>query len=200
VEIRTDRVGVLVDQLTDSKNLSAERLAGLTDDEYLWEPYPGMWSIRRRGEAHTPDAFGPGDWVLDHDRSINPFAAAPLTTIAWRLGHLASGFAGRWEWSFGERRIEPKSIVEFTPDPDVALDGLWSSIDRWAESLESLTDEQLDVAGFGAYPLGLDPQIPFIGIIRWTNRELIHHLAEVALLRDLYAASAAMDTVRAPGG
>jgi hypothetical protein len=48
--------------------------------------------------------------------------------------------------------------------------------------------------------LGLDPQIPFIGIIRWTNRELIHHLAEVALLRDLYAASAAMDTVRAPCG
>ena len=37
------------------------------------------------------------------------------------------------------------------------------------------------------YPYGLDPEIPFIGIIRWTNRELIHHLAEVALLRDLYA-------------
>ena len=44
--------------------------------------------------------------------------------------------------------------------------------------------------GYGAYPYGLDPQLPFIGVVRWTNRELIHHLAEVALLRDLYAATA----------
>ena len=54
-----------------------------------------------------------------------------------------------------------------------------------------MTDEQLDVPGFGAYPCGLDPQIPFIGIVRWVNRELIHHLAEVALMRDLHAVSSA---------
>jgi|GEM_PF-4096963 len=65
---------------------------------------------------------------------------------------------------------------------------------RWAASLEALTADQLDVPGYGAYPLGLDPQIPFIGIIRWTNRELIHHLAEVALLRDLYAADRLVTT------
>ena len=146
-----------------------------------------MWSVRRRGEAATPDAYGPGEWVLDHDRSINPFAAGPLTTIAWRLGHLTSGFAGRWEWTFGSRTIEPKLMVEFSPDPGAAMEALWEWVDRWAASLETLTDDQLDIPGYGAYPYGLDPQIPFIGIIRWTNRELIHHLAEVALLRDLYA-------------
>ncbi len=79
-------------------------------------------------------------------------------------------------------------MVDFSPQPDPALDMLWEWVDRWAASIESMTDEQLDVPGYGAYPYGLDPQIPFIGIIRWTNRELIHHLAEVALLRDLYAA------------
>jgi hypothetical protein len=187
MDIRTDRLGVLIDQLVDSKELSAGRLAGLTAAEFLWEPVADMWSVRPRGEARTPDAFGPGEWVLDHDRSVDPFAAAPLTTIAWRLGHLTSGFAGRWEWSFGERRMEPKLLIEFTPNPDVAMDTLWRWVDRWAASLETLTDEQLDVPGFGTYPYGLDPEIPFIGIIRWTNRELIHHLAEVALLRDLYA-------------
>ncbi len=191
MEIRTDRVGVLVDQLVDSKNLSAERLGGLTADEYLWEPYGGMWSVRRRAEATTPNAFGPGDWVLDLDTSISPFDAGPLSTIAWRVGHLLSGFAGRWEWTFGGRTIDPKLVVEFSPDPDVALNSLWGWVDRWAASVESMTDEQLDVPGFGAYPYGLDPEIPFIGIVRWTNRELIHHLAEVALMRDFYAATAA---------
>ena len=179
---------MLVDQLVDSKELAAARIDGLTADEYLWEPYEGMWSVRRRNEARTPDAFGPGEWVIDHDRSIDPFAVGPLTTIAWRLAHLASGFAGRWEWTFGSRSADPKLMVEFSPDPEVALECLWQWVDRWAASLETLTDEQLDVPGYGAYPFGLDPQIPFIGIIRWTNRELIHHLAEVALLRDFYAA------------
>ena len=191
MEIRTDRVGVLIDQLVDSKNLSADRLGGLTTDEYLWEPYDGMWSLRRRGEAVTPNAFGPGEWVLDLDTSISPFDAGPLTTIAWRIAHLVSGFAGRWEWTFGARSTDPKLLVDFTPDPDVALSSLWDWVDRWAASVESMTDEQLDVPGYGAYPYGLDPQIPFIGIVRWTNRELIHHLAEVALLRDVYAATAA---------
>jgi hypothetical protein len=187
VEIRTDRVGVLVDQLVDSKDLSVDRLTGLTAEEYMWEPYPHMWSVRPRVDARTPDAYGPGEWVLDHDRTIDPFVPGPLTTIAWRVGHLTSGFAGRWEWTFGERRQEPKSMIEFNPDPDVAMPCLWEWVDRWAASVELVTDEQLEVPGFGAYPYGLDPQIPFIGIVRWVNRELIHHLAEVALLRDLYA-------------
>ncbi len=54
------------------------------------------------------------------------------------------------------------------------------------DRLDTLTDDQLDEPGFGRYPLGIDPQIPFIGIVRWMNRETIHHLAEIALLRDLY--------------
>ena len=49
-----------------------------------------------------------------------------------------------------------------------------------------MTDEQLDVPGFGQFPYGLDPQLPFISIVWWMNREFIHHSAEIALLRDLY--------------
>jgi hypothetical protein len=189
MEIRTDRVGALLDQLLESKNMSADRLAGTSRDEFLWEPYPGMWSVRRRDEAVTPKAFGPGEWVLDHDTSISPFDPGPLTTIAWRIAHLSSGFAGRWEWTFGARRADPLALFDFSPDPDVALPALWAQVDRWAESVSAMTDEQLDVPGFGAYPYGLDPEIPFIGIVWWTNRELIHHLAEASLLRDVYAAA-----------
>ena len=57
---------------------------------------------------------------------------------------------------------------------------------RWRDSVETLTEQQLDTVGFGQYPWGLDPQLPIIAIVWWLNREYIHHMAEVALLRDLY--------------
>jgi hypothetical protein len=71
------------------------------------------------------------------------------------------------------------------------LDQLEATCEYSRARLEGLTDEQLDQPGFGQYPWGLDPELPFIGIVWWTNRELIHHLAECALLRDLWRAGAA---------
>lgn len=132
--VRTDRLGLLVDQLDRARELAQARLEGLaspaslpegtpldsrrgsgrlSDEEYLWEPAPGAWSIRRRDQASTPKAFGPGEWVLDDD-SPDP-DPAPVTTIAWRLGHLHSSFAGRWEWTFGQRRQPPALLVDFHP-------------------------------------------------------------------------------------
>jgi hypothetical protein len=188
LDLRSDRVGVLLDQLESSCGFSRARLEGLGDEEYLWEPAPGAWSIRPRGQATTPKAYGPGEWVLDFD-SPEP-DPAPVTSIAWRLGHLASGFEGRWHWTFGERRTDPKLLVDFTPSAALSLERFWPLIDRWRDSVAAMTDEQLDTPGFGQYPYGLDPQLPFIGIVWWTNRELIHHLAECALLRDLWRAGA----------
>jgi hypothetical protein len=187
VNIRTDRLGVLVEQLTEGVQLSRTRIDGVTDDEMVWEPTPASWSVRARSDATTPNAYGPGEYVLDHDSSADPFANATVSTIAWRVGHLVSMFAGRWEWTFGERSMDPADLVDFVPGVSM-VDRMWDEIDRWATSLEGLTDEQLDEVGFGQYPWGLDPHIAFIGIIRWMNRETIHHLAEIALLRDLYAA------------
>ena len=37
------------------------RLDGLTDDEYLWEPVPGCWSVRPRDEATAPTTAVPGE-------------------------------------------------------------------------------------------------------------------------------------------
>ena len=187
VNIRTDRLGVLIEQLTEGVQLSRARIDGVTDDEMMWEPANGSWSVRLRSDARTPNPYGPGEYVLDHDSSADPFANMSVSTIAWRVGHLVSMFAGRWEWTFGDRSTDPGELVDFVPDASM-VDRLWHEIDRWATSLEAVTDEQLDEVGFGQYPWGLDPHIAFIGIIRWMNRETIHHLAEIALLRDLYAA------------
>lgn len=183
--LRTDRVGLLLDQLTTSTEFSRGRLEGLTDEEYLWEPALDCWSLRRRGAGVTSGAFGPGEWLLDLERP-EP-VPAPLTTIGWRVGHLVDCFAGRWEWTFGSRSIDPKELVHFTPSATEALDQLWFEVERWGKAVGTLTDEQLDTVGFGQYPYGLDPTVPVISIVWWLNREFIHHTAEVALLRDLYA-------------
>ena len=202
MDLRIDRIGLLLDQLATSCDFARARLEGMTDAEYLWEPTlrrtrgsdpegegseaPGAWSVRPREQAVTPKAFGPGAWVLDFD-SPEP-DPAPVTTMAWRLGHLLSGFAGRWEWTFGDRATEPKELIDFSPTAAPALEALWELLDRWRADVGALTDEQLDQPGFGQYPYGLDPGLPFIQIVWWTNREAIHHLAEVALLRDLWRA------------
>ena len=187
MDFRTDRLGLLLDQLRSSVDFSRDRIEGLTDDEYLWEPARPAWSVRRRGEAASARAFGSGDWVLDHDREPDP---APVTTIAWRLTHLIAMYEGRWHWTFGPRATDPKELLVPTPVAKEALDQLWSQTDRWLTDTATLTDEQLDTVGFGQYPYGLDPQLPVVAILWWMNREFIHHAAEVALLRDLHRSRA----------
>src|SRR5436190_21445171 len=85
----------LLEQLTwHWDNHLRPRLATLSDDEYLWEPTPGSWTIRPRTETNTPLAAGAEDLVIDWD--YPPPTPPPLTTIAWRLGHVTVGvFATR---------------------------------------------------------------------------------------------------------
>ena len=224
---RTDRLGVLLGQLDKARELAEVRLAMLGDEEYLWEPVPGCWSVRRREDATTARAYGPGEWVLDlgaphipnseyaqvhrerdEGQSLEQIAgnwsvsverveevlahtgplepdSSPLTTIAWRLGHLHIGFAGTWEWTFGERR-EPKLLVDFSPSASVAVAGLWKAVDRWRDGISGLSEEQLDTVGLSQYPYATDAADPFVSVVAGNNLELIHHLAEISLLRDLW--------------
>lgn len=232
-DVPTDRFSLLLDQFDRAREMAQVRLTGLGDEEYLWEPVPGCWSIRRRGEATTPRAFGPGDWLLDqgapnipaneYDEVARQAAAGmpvdkiaedwsvsverveqilghtgppepddtPITTIAWRLGHLHHEFAGQWEWTFGERRHDPRLMVDFSPSATVTLERFWTVIDRWRDSVGAMTEEQLDTTGFSQYPYGSDPDEPFITVLWGSNLEFIHHMAEIALLRDLWRARAA---------
>ncbi len=54
-----------------------DRLAGLTDEEYLWEPVPECWTVR-------PGQDGPWTW----DFAWPEPQPCPVTTIAWRLSHI----------------------------------------------------------------------------------------------------------------
>ena len=75
------------------ENQLRPRLAGLTDDEYFWEPVPSCWSVRRRADATTSKAMGAGEFVLDY--AFPEPEPAPVTTIAWRLAHITVGCFGQ---------------------------------------------------------------------------------------------------------
>src|SRR5919198_3184086 len=64
-------------------NQLRERLNGLTDDEYFWEPAPGCWSVRPRGTGAAPVQAGSGAMTIDF--AIPEPDPAPFTTIGWRL-------------------------------------------------------------------------------------------------------------------
>ncbi len=81
MDIALDRLGVLLDQLDSARDLSQQRLEDLDDDEYLWEPVLGCWSVRSRGENVCAQAYGPGDWQLEFE--LNAPEPPPVTTIAW---------------------------------------------------------------------------------------------------------------------
>ena len=68
------------------------RLAGLSDEEYLWEPVAGSWSVRPRDVATAPMAAGAGAFTIDW--AFPEPTPAPFTTIAWRLGHVIVGVLG----------------------------------------------------------------------------------------------------------
>jgi hypothetical protein len=75
---------LLVEQLTYRWDSQARpRLAGLTDEEYLWEPAPNAWSLRRRGEARSAMAAGGGEWLLDFE--FPEPEPSPIPTIACDL-------------------------------------------------------------------------------------------------------------------
>ncbi|MGH7910372.1 MAG: DinB family protein [Candidatus Dormibacteraceae bacterium] len=157
------------------------RLDGLTDEEYFWEPAPGCWSLRPRGEAGTPLAAGAGALVLDY--AFPAPLPPPVTTIAWRLAHLLVGVFGmRVEWHFGGPSISFQS-ADYPATAAEALTQLDEVYGQWIAGVRALDPTRL------AAPIGPPepfPELPFAALVLHINREAIHHGAEIALLRDLY--------------
>jgi hypothetical protein len=178
-----DWTTLLLEQLTDHWDLQVRRpLDDLTDDEYLWEPGPGAWSIRPRNEARPAMSAGAGELVAEFD-----FPAPeppPITTIAWRLGHVIVGvFANRNAAHFGG----PPSSYETTEWSGTAKGALAQLDDAyagWVAGVRTLDEARL------AQPVGPSEgpyaEHSYAALVLHIHREAIHHMAEVALLRDLY--------------
>lgn len=156
-----------------------QRLDGLTDQEYFWEPAPGCWSIR-------PTADG----TMRADRARPTPEPAPFTTIAWRMWHLIDMYgedrAPRW------LDVPPQGIAVGPDDPDAtppanaaeALATLERAHDRWEAHLALVTDEQL-AAPIGPIGGEYGDRARASYVLHMLD-EFIHHAAEVSLLRDLW--------------
>ena len=166
------------------------RLEGLGDDELWWEPASGCWTLHR-GE----DGAFHYDWPPGSDQGIRA-EDPPFTTIAWRMAHLSlAGLAG-WALTF-EGTEDPSEEIMRLPFPetaDAAIADVRSWFDRWRHALGSLTDDDL-WRPLGESPIRTDAPAMFLGKqhpvanhVLHQHRELIHHGAEIALLRDLYRA------------
>ena len=150
-----------------------QRLTGLGDAEYLDEPVRGAWSVRRADD---------GSWTADWaDPDPDP---APVTTIAWRLWHLASdclaGYldrspAGRpltvtgrqWHGSAAAavRDLATAGTAFRTAMTDLGEDGMWQPLGP----------------SWGPFAAA-----PWADLLVHATDELAHHGAEIALLRDLH--------------
>ncbi|MET0695643.1 MAG: DinB family protein [Propionibacteriaceae bacterium] len=156
------------------------RLAGLTDDEYFWEPVPHAWNVRRRGEGVAMEV-GAGDFIIDF--AMPEPTPPPVTTIAWRLGHLLVGVLGdRNARHFGGPPISYDSYV-YPSTADEALARLDEEYARWIGGVRSVDPHGLEQP-CGEHGYESDP---LAALIVHINREMLHHGAEIALLRDLYA-------------
>jgi hypothetical protein len=163
------------------------RLDGLTDEEFFWEPVEGCWSLRPGPDgAHRLDGADPEP------------SPPPVTTIAWRIVHIAVGvFHTRASAFFGDGRM-PAGATMFDPrhEPErlpataaeaVAL--LESSYRWWLDGVNGLSEEEF------LRPLGprgaFFADEPMAMLVLHLNRETFHHGGEIGTLRDLFRATGA---------
>jgi hypothetical protein len=118
-----------------------------------------------------------------------PHDQDPVTTIAWRLGHLIVGFAETMGTHFGGPRAD-LSAFHFAGTATEALRQLDDSYDAWVSGVRGLGVSGLAEPQGPSQPAAF-ANAPMARLILYTNVEVIHHGAEICLLRDLYLRHAA---------
>ncbi|MGC4892651.1 DinB family protein [Micromonospora sp. DT31] len=151
-----------------------DRLDGLTDAEYLWEPVPDCWSLRPRADGGT----------LTIDLAFPHPDPPPFTTVAWRLAHVIVGVLAMRNASHFGRAPTDYDSFPYSSTAAGALTQLDEEYATWTAGVEALGEDGLARACGPAE--GAFADVPMATLVLHINREVIHHLAEVCLLRDLY--------------
>ena len=145
------------------------RLEGVTDDEYFWAPLPNCWTVH-------PD--GGIDFAYPRPQP------EPFTTIAWRLAHVIVGVLAVRAHSHFDGPPADYQSWDYATDADTALKQLDDAYRSWHDGVLGLDDADLTKPIGPAEGQWADR--PMADLILHINREVIHHGAEIALLRDLY--------------
>ncbi len=147
-----------------------QRIEGLGDEEYFWEPVEGCWTIH-------PDASGA--WV--HDYAEPDPDPPPFTTIGWRLAHLADCKVMYHEWAFGEATLTFPELPALRSAP-AARDRLEQGQLLLRQDLENRADDDLDELRLTNW----GERWPAWRIFSVMTDHDAHHGGEIGCLRDLY--------------
>jgi hypothetical protein len=149
------------------------RVAGMTDDEYFWEPFDGCWTIRKTDAGYVAD----GAWIAPEP--------APFTTLAWRIAHIVDILQEDRTATWFGHEVEAADGQPPVPESaEVALAALDHSYDVWRRRLAALSQDDLD-RPMGE-PAGLYAEHDGASFALHILDELIHHGAEVGTVRDFY--------------
>lgn len=163
----------LVDRAFQSARWLVE---GVSDDEFFWEPTPGCWSIRPRELA--PVGWGTGSWICED--GWPPPDPVPVTTIGWRIVHLAAWTDIYRDWTWHDAALALADL-EVPGTAAEALGWLHRSQGEFGEELDRLQDDDLLVER----PAHYGGEVPVGSLVRGIAFEHIHHGAEIGVLRDL---------------
>lgn len=157
-----------------------DRVAGLTDEEYFWEPFEGCWTVRK-----TDSGFA-ADWAWI------PPEPAPFTTLAWRITHIVDILQeDRTATWLGHQPADDDGQPPVPASAAEAVTALQHAYDVWRRRLAAFSQDDLD------RPLGeiAGPWADHDGtaFVLHILDELIHHGAEVGTVRDFYRGVRAED-------
>jgi hypothetical protein len=167
---------VLKTQLRYAWMQSRTVLYELDEDEYFWEPAQPCWSVRRR--ASGVRGWGRGEFVCE-DAFPAP-EPLPVTTIAWRVVHLAAWTDVYRHWTFDEER---PTVLEADVPGDAAggLAWLYAAQDQFMSAVDTLDGASV----FALRPAHWGASYPAANLVTTMLTEHVHHIAEIGVLRDL---------------
>jgi len=151
-------------------------LDGVTEDEYFWAPASPCWSVRSRESSER--GWGSGAYVCED--AWPPPEPLPITTIAWRVIHLAA-------WTDIYRQFAFDGVQPDLNDADVpgdfsaGLAWLYRAHDHFIEAVDGLSAE----AVFELRPAHWGELVPVVRLVTTMLTEHVHHVAEIGVLRDL---------------
>ena len=158
------------------------RLDGLTDAEYFWQRVTGGWTISRKGESTAPLSVGAGEFTMDY--AMPPNDPEPVTTIAWRLAHIVVGVFGMRNASHFGGPAASYDTWDYAGTAAGALRQLDEGYAAWLKGVRGLGAAGLaEPCGPAEGPFA---EFSMAALVLHIHREVIHHGAEISLLRDLY--------------
>ena len=123
---------------------------------------------------------GSGDFIIDF--ALPEPVPPPVTTIAWRLSHILVGVLGNRNARHFSGPPAEYDSYDYPGTAAEALSRLDDSYARWITGVRGLDDDAL---GSPCGEPGYEAE-PMATLVLHINREMLHHFAEIALLRDLY--------------